>query len=274
MKKIAVIVPMKNHSDLTMALLDSIYANDDYDLNYLTIYVADTGSSDIEKRIMKQYIKNSELDIRYIQYNYYNFAKINNDVIKHHIDKDTDLILLCNNDIQLINNALSKLVNVYETNENVGTVGSLLLFPDYTIQHGGIIHFYDNMNIAQFSHLLLKLPYNFNLKGNYNTWGNTGAFMFISYNDWKEIGGLNENYKDCFEDVELNLQLLLKGKKNITCYDSLCFHKESSTRKQAMCAEDIIRIRTFADNDELRTISENIRINLDKNNFKDKFVNI
>lgn len=35
MKKVALVTLMKNHSDLTMALLDSIYSNDDYDLDYL-----------------------------------------------------------------------------------------------------------------------------------------------------------------------------------------------------------------------------------------------
>lgn len=63
MKKVALVTLMKNHSDLTMALLDSIYSNDDYDLDYLKIYVADTGSDYIEKQFMKDYIKKSEMNI-------------------------------------------------------------------------------------------------------------------------------------------------------------------------------------------------------------------
>lgn len=138
MKKVALVTLMKNHSDLTMALLDSIYSNDDYDLDYLKIYVVDTGSDYIEKQFMKDYIKKSEMNIIFLEYNYYNFAKINNDVIKNHVDKDTDLILLCNNDVQLINNAITRVIETYNSHDNVGTVGAMLFFTDYTIQHGGI----------------------------------------------------------------------------------------------------------------------------------------
>lgn len=245
MKKVALVTLMKNHSDLTMALLDSIYSNDDYDLDYLKIYVADTGSDYIEKQFMKDYIKKSEMNIIFLEYNYYNFAKINNDVIKNHVDKDTDLILLCNNDVQLINNAITRVIETYNSHDNVGTVGAMLLFTDYTIQHGGIIAKKNIHGIPNFTHSFYKEKYESKLSGCHRVIGNTGAFMLTSYSDFIDGGGLNENYKYCFEDVEYNLSLLKNKKVNLINYDALCFHKESSTRHQAVDGSDVYRIRKY-----------------------------
>lgn len=269
MNKIALVTLMKNHSDLTMALIDSINTNEDYDSNYLTIWIADTGSEEIEKDIIKQYISKIPLNIHYIEYDYYNFAKINNDIIKNHVDKDTELICLCNNDVQLINNAITKAVNTYNNFENIGTVGSLLLYPDFTIQHGGITLFY-NKGRYDFSHILLKEKYNKEVKNTYITWGNTGAFMLTSYDDYMKIGGLNENYEYCFEDVEYNLRLLQEGKVNLTCYDALCFHKESSTRHQKMSINDVNRIRDFCGRINVWNIKDKILDKIDVSKAKEQ----
>ena len=70
-KKISVITLMKNHSDLTMKLINSIIEKDDYPKDKLTIYVADTGSDDEEKKIMYDFIDNVSMDVVYIEYDYY-----------------------------------------------------------------------------------------------------------------------------------------------------------------------------------------------------------
>ena len=257
MQKLAIITLMKNHSDLTMAMLDSIYANDDYNKDFIKIYIADTGSSDIEKYAMKTYVSKAKMDVKYIEYNFYNFAKINNDVVTNYVEKDTDLILLINNDIQLINNAIHKVVDTFNSIENVGTVGALLLYPNFKIQHGGIILLKRKFYI--FTHLFLKCNFLENkFNGKHETLGNTGAFMLTSYNDWVNVGGLNESYKCCFEDVEYNLQMTKLGRKNVTCYDAVCFHKESSTRNNEISQNDVYRINKFASEMENNDLIHNI----------------
>lgn len=245
MQKLAIITLMKNHSDLTMAMIDSIYANDDYNKDFIKIYIADTGSSDIEKYVMKAYVSKAKMDVKYIEYNFYNFAKINNDVVANYVEKDTDLILLVNNDVQLINNAIHKVIDTFNSTENVGTVGALLLYPNFKIQHGGIMHLKKKNHM--FTHFFLKCNFLKGVfKGEHETAGNTGAFMLTSYNDWINIGGLNESYKCCFEDVEYNLQMTKLNRRNVTCYDAVCFHKESSTRNGEISPIDVHRINKFA----------------------------
>jgi hypothetical protein len=44
------------------------------------------------------------------------------------------------------------------------------------------------------------------------------------------IGGFNENYIECFEDVHLNIDCLNINLKNYLISDAVCYHYESQTR--------------------------------------------
>lgn len=243
MKKLAIIIPTKGKIDLLVSLLNSIVYQSKYDRSYLKIYIADTGSSDKEKELIKYYLKrlkNEEnLDCIFIEYDFYNFAKINNDVIKNHVDKDTELILLCNNDIELINDAISMVVKEFD--EETGTIGARLMFKNNLVQHCGIF-----LSKGLPGHLFYKKPFPKKHNGKViRAFGNTGAFMLTSKKLWDEIGGLNEEYKRCFEDVEYNLTCLSKGYKNKTVLDAVCWHCESATRRKNPLKEDIVKLLVF-----------------------------
>jgi GT2 family glycosyltransferase len=57
--------------------------------------------------------------------------------------------------------------------------------------------------------------------------------MLTSLENWKLVGGLNEGYSECFEDVEYNMQLLLRGKQNVVDLGAVCYHHESQTRTRS-----------------------------------------
>jgi GT2 family glycosyltransferase len=121
------------------------------------------------------------------------------------------------------------MVNVYNKNKNtVGTIGARLHFGDNTIQNAGIISWVSPKRSIEISHLGLRSYYNYN---NFSeVIGNTGAFLMVNKKLFNNIGGFNENYIECFEDVELNLQCLNYGKKNYFVGDSVCYHYESVSR--------------------------------------------
>jgi GT2 family glycosyltransferase len=54
--------------------------------------------------------------------------------------------------------------------------------------------------------------------------------MMIRKNVFNKIGGYNENYTTCFEDVELNLSIRLNGLKNYYDGSLVAYHYESQTR--------------------------------------------
>jgi len=239
--KLGIIIPTKGNVELLKQCVKSIYENDGYRM--FKIYIADTGSSVEELIEIKNFISIIGNSIKLIEYDYYNFASINNDVVKNHIDDDTELLLFCNNDIKLINNAISRMVDVYNKNrKNVGTIGARLHFADNSVQHSGIIMYVSQngrlnngksiINI-HLSHYGLKSYYNYHRETKKNILGNTAAFMMISKNLFLDIGGFNTSYNECFEDVQLNIECINRNKVNIFVGESVCYHYESQTRKKS-----------------------------------------
>ena len=236
--KLGVIIPTKGNIELLTDCVNSLWDNDTYD--NMTVYIADTGSSDYEKNQIRElidgYIIKTDKNryTRLIEYDYYNFAKIN-DVVKNHIDDDTELILFCNNDIKLLNNGISQMVNVYNRNKKtVGTIGARLHFGDNTIQHSGMTLFLrenDKKYSVGLSHFGLRSYYNYHNQTK-NVVGNTGAFLLISKDLFNKVGKFSESYLECFEDVELNLECLSRNRKNIFVSDAVCYHYESQTRNK------------------------------------------
>ena len=249
-EKLAIIIPTKDKvEDLLVPCLLSIIEGTKYS-NY-KIYVADTGSDETNKKQLKKYIKhfNKEKEIiKLIEYDYYNFAKINNDVVKNHIDKDTELILFCNNDVELINDAITQVVETYQNNKSkIGTVGARLHYEDGRIQHMGMALQVNRGGNVKITHKFLGWNYK-NLtqsKTTVQTHGNTGAFLLISKELFESVGCFNETYVECFEDVELNLKCFLKGKMNMTNSNAVAYHYESQSRGQKIDQEDVKMLMGF-----------------------------
>ena len=244
--EISIIIPHKDKNYLIKDLLESFYLKEDYDFNKIHFYIADTGSSPENKEELKNIItdyrvkKDKEFNINLIEYDYYNFAKINNDVVKYYVD--TELILFCNNDVKLLNNSLSRLVRQYLKNpKKIGTLGSRMYFENNTIQHNGIVIYLNKDRNIQISHKGLHSHYNFS-DGVESVIGNTGAFMMIRKDLFDSIGGFNENYSSCFEDMELNLESIVKGKYNLNVGDSVLYHYESLTRN-----DDVDKIKKMGE---------------------------
>lgn len=223
---VSIIIPHKNNNKILFNLLDSIKYKTTY--NNYKIYIADTGSELCEIYEINKYIKECE-NIELIKYDYYNFAKINNDVVKNYIDKNTDLLLFLNNDIIFINDIITVLVDTYNKNNNVGTIGARLYYKNNSIQHSGII-LTNRKNKLYLSHYGIRSYYKYYKDTVKNVFGNTAACMMTSYKLFTEIGMFKENYLECFEDVQYNIDCLLNNRYNIFAGNAVGYHLESQTR--------------------------------------------
>lgn len=241
-KKLAIIIPTKNKvNELLLPCIISISENTNYK-NY-KIYIADTGSDESQLNLIKKHINEGNIHAsemgegkRYelIEYDYYNFAKINNDVVKNKIDSDTELILFCNNDIEMLNDAISVMVKIHDETKKIGTVGSRLHYENGSVQHLGISLQVNKNDELMITHKYLNWD-NENIRASKTeiyTHGNTAAFMLVSKDLFNEIGGFNEDYQECFEDVEFNLQCIIKKRLNVTTSKAVCYHLESQTRNR------------------------------------------
>tara|TARA_R110002020_G_scaffold377631_1_gene588702 strand:- start:2293 stop:3819 length:1527 start_codon:yes stop_codon:yes gene_type:complete len=229
--KVSVIIPTINNLDLLFKCVDSILNNSDY--KNLDILIADTGSDEENLEEMKS--RYTQPNIKIIEYDYYHFSEINNDVVKNHVSEDTDLLLFSNNDIELINDTISEMVNLWNKNKKrCGTVGARLHFGDNTLQHAGIFLYGkkegENVQVG-LTHHGHKSSYTYPFENVTGVIGSTAAFLLIEKKLFKSIGMFNEEYLDCLEDVELNLACILNGRINCLAGNGVAYHYESKTRK-------------------------------------------
>jgi GT2 family glycosyltransferase len=263
--RVAVIIPTKGKVDMLFNCIESFISN--CNSKVYDIFIADTGSSDNEILTIKNFITNNsdKVKITLIEYDYYNFAKINNDVVKNYIGDAFEFLLFCNNDVELLNNVIHEMLYIFKTYSNTGTVGGRLYYKDNTVQHNGVFMYIKGGNSLGVSHDGLNSYYNYSINTK-EILGNTGALLMIRKNVFMKCGMFNENYINCFEDVELNLQCLLMGYKNYFSGKSVAYHYESVSRNE--------------DLDNLKKLNEDYNKNLvpfvDKNfNYlKNFFINI
>lgn len=231
---IGVIILTKNKIDILKKCLNSLIAKTNPKIN-LNIVIGDTGSSEESVLELKKYIKTVDNQNIRIQIDYqffYNFAKNNNYICKNYF-KDEELLLFCNNDIELVNNALDIIVETYQKRkEKCGTVGCRLLYPNLKIQHGGIL-MYNKDKKVHLTHLGLKTDYAAGSKLTSNLVGSTGAFLLINRENFLKLNGFNEETTECFEDVILNFETRSVLRK-INYYEgkAVCLHHESLTRNE------------------------------------------
>ena len=226
-KKVAIVIPTKGKIEMLFNCIDSFQNN--CDKNKFTIFIADTGSTPKEIESIKLKIQDSE-NIKLIEYDYYNFAKINNDVIKNYVDNEHEFIMCSNNDIKILNDVITGMLKIFKQYPRAGTVGCRLHFEDNTIQHDGVVlQPAPNPKKFHLTHASLGSYYSYT-QGIKEVMGNTAALMMLRKSVFDKVGGFNENYKTCFEDVELNLSCKLNGFTNLYDGSLVAYHYESKTR--------------------------------------------
>lgn len=231
--KVAVVILTKDKIDYLIDCINSLYEKTS-DKIQLNIFIGDTGSNEESLNILNDYVSSlPNKFIKVIHLPFYNFAKNNNEIINTCVT-DEELILFCNNDIKLVNNALDIMIRYYQKNKKaVGTLGCRLLYNNNRIQHGGIVFYARDNHFISATHLGLKTFYWGKTTVAYDILGCTGAFLLITKENFKKVNGFNENTIECFEDVILNLDTIVKlNKKNFYVGEAACYHYESLTRNE------------------------------------------
>jgi GT2 family glycosyltransferase len=226
--KVAIIIPTKGRVEMLFECVNSFYQK--CNPNLFDVFIADTGSTEDEKNWIRENILPLG-NITLIEYDYYNYAKINNDVVRNYITDNYEFLLFCNNDIKVLNNVIYGMLNVFKTKHKVGTVGCRLHFENNTIQHDGITMIIDKASKLHVTHKSLHNYFNYSTSLIEGV-GSTAALLMIRKNVFNSVGLFNESYVNCFEDVELNLQCLIHGYINYCDSTLVAYHYESVTRKE------------------------------------------
>ena len=183
--KVAVIIPTKGKTDMLYDCVKSFYEH--CNPNLFDVFIADTGSSDEEKIWIKENLLVLG-NIKFIEYDYYNFAKINNDVVKNHITDDYEYLLFSNNDIVILNNIIYEMIKSIKTHPTLGTLGARLHYEDGTVQHDGIAPVMNSQyKRIEFTHKNINNYFNHSIGIN-ETFGNTAALMMCLKNTFIKNG--------------------------------------------------------------------------------------
>lgn len=222
--KISIIIPTKDKLDYIKTAIESIEAYTSYK-NY-EIIIVDNNS---EEDTTKEYLKNIAKKYKILEYKKpYNYAAINNFAVK---EAKGEHILLLNNDVRVINNDWLTNLLRFSQLDNIGAVGSLLLFRNDTIQHAGVVigiggiasHIYREQEITVPAHL--DFP-----RVTHNVSAVTGACLMVKKDLYEKVRGLDEKLAVAFNDVDLCLKLMKAGYKNIYTPFSKLYHYESISR--------------------------------------------
>lgn len=224
---VSIIIPTKDGKDVLDVCIQSIMKCSTY-VNY-EIIIADNGSTKVET---KEYF--NELQTKYSNIHVvdcdgpFNFSKINNQAIQHAQGK---YYILLNNDTSIITSDWIEQMLSYCQFYHVGSVGVKLLYPDGSIQHGGVIA----GKGGGFAHRYYRKEdgdkgYMYTLCIPNDVACCTAACLMISKEKYEEVGGMNEELTVQFNDVDLGLRLLEKGYFNVFLPDVQLVHYESKSR--------------------------------------------
>lgn len=228
--KISILIPTRNRHDLVKTCIESIKNKTSYK-NYEIILV-DNNSDNPESL---EYFETLKKELIVISYPHeFNFSAINNFAAKH---ASGQILLFLNNDTEVITSEWLTAMIEYAQQKEIGAVGALLLYPNMTVQHAGVIlgiHEKENERVAGHSHK--GLPFSQNgyldrIKLIQNISAVTGACLMIRKSLFEDVGGFNE--KDlgvAFNDIDLCLRLLQKGYRNVYSPFAQLYHYESLSR--------------------------------------------
>lgn len=141
-------------------------------------------------------------------------------------------LLFLNNDTIVRPNWLSSLVDVMESDDSVGMVGSKFLFPDGSLQEAGGIVWSDG---AIWNYGRGQNPgdpeFNYLRETDYIS----GASIMISSALWNEIGGFDERYAPAYcEDTDLAFEVRKRGKKVVYQPRSEVIHFEGASNGKSV----------------------------------------
>lgn len=227
---ITIIVPNKDHTDDLQKCISSIIKKSTY-TNY-DILVVENGSKVPQTFDYYRELKTNYRNVRVLKWNKpFNFSALNNFAVKN---CSAEYLILLNNDTEVITeNWIEEMLMLCQRSD-VGVVGAKLLYPDDTIQHGGVI--LGTWGIAGHSHRGFPKSaagYMNRLLIVRNVSAVTAACMMTKRSIFDEVNGFNENLPVNFNDVDFCLKIRDKGYLIVWTPFAELYHHELKTRGHA-----------------------------------------
>jgi GT2 family glycosyltransferase len=225
---ISLIIPMRDHADYTERCLESIYQKTEG--ARFEVLVLDNRSQLAESARYLAELPERYPGVRVLAADFdFNWSRLNNFGMQN---AKGDVFVFLNNDVEVL--TPDWLVRLAENalRPGIGAVGGLLLYPDGTIQHAGVVvglggwadHVFKGIRPVHYGS-----PYVSPVLSR-NVLAVTGACMAVSRGTMERIGAFDEHFIVCGSDVELCLRAHKGGLRNLYLPQVRLVHHESKSR--------------------------------------------
>jgi GT2 family glycosyltransferase len=226
-KPISIIIPVRDRVDLLARCLDSITRETTY--APYEIVIVDNDSRTEEARAYLAGLKHRVL-------NYggpFNYSAINNLAVEQ---TDNPWLLFLNNDTEVIDGDWLTTMAEHIQRPEVGAVGPRLLYPDDTVQHGGIVVGVGGIAEHAFRGFPAEAPgvcRQLQVTRNYSAV--TGACLLTRRDVFNKVHGFDEERLPVtFNDVDLCLKIRRAGYLVVYTPFARLYHHESGTRRRTI----------------------------------------
>ena len=227
-RSVSIIIPTRDHVGLLQQCIDSIRQCTDYPANLIEIIVVDNGSIDL---LTLDYLRElgQESNAQVIRDDApFNYSRLNNLAARR---ANGDVLVLLNNDILIDDPKWLRRLVSYAAMPDVGAVGGKLLYPDRTVQHGGVVFgIGGGARHAQVGLSENDPGYLRSASLDRETAAVTGACLAMRRELFTALGGLDENLNISFNDATLCAEALRRGYRNVCIATPLAIHFESKSR--------------------------------------------
>lgn len=223
-----IIIPTRDGLDLLAPCVESILARTQYD-SY-EILVVDNGSLDPQTLEWFEQAQQADSRVRVLPADVpFNWSHLNNMAAG---EARGEVLVFLNNDTEVLTpDWLLRLVENARRPE-IAVCGPLLVYPDGTIQHAGVVlglggwadHVFKGEQPAHSQNLFVSPALRRNVLAV------TGACMAISRTTFEQLGRFDETFIVCGSDVEICLRAHRRGLRNLYLPEVRLIHHESKTR--------------------------------------------
>ena len=156
------------------------------------------------------------------------FSSINNELVGY---ASGEYLLFLNNDTEPQPFWLYELMGRMLNDRSVGVVGAKLVYPSGKLQHAGIV--FIELGPMNFDERLRGYTPSFDINADRYCQAVTGACFLMRRVDFDAVGGFDEGYYFCYEDVDLCLKIRAQLNKQVLyASKAVVIHSESITQKR------------------------------------------
>jgi GT2 family glycosyltransferase len=222
---VSIIIPNRDHADLLARCLASL---DRATYQSVEVLIVENDSRQAETFALYRQLEKRP-KVRMLNWDRpFNFAAVNNVAATQ---AQGEVLLFLNNDVEAINCDWIERMLEHALRPEVGAVGAKLLYPNDTVQHGGVI--LGLRGTAGHSHTDFprEAPgYHLRLIVTQNLSAVTGACLMTRRAVFEEVNRFDERFIIAFNDLDLCLKMRQRGYRIVWTPYAELYHHESATR--------------------------------------------